>query len=56
MNALVFVSIVEMSLFGLLLPGGGLLLSIDVDILIEPPRGGGGTFGVDMRVARSINS
>ena len=54
MNALVFVSIVEMSLFGLLLPGGGLLLSIDVDV--EPPRGGGGTFGVDMmRVARSIN-
>ena len=54
MNELVFVSIVEMSLFGLLLPGGGLLLSIDV--LLEPPRGGGGTFGVDMmRVARSIN-
>jgi hypothetical protein len=53
MNELVFVSIVEMSLFGLLLPGGGLLLSIDVDVL---PRGGGGTFGVDMmRVARSIN-
>ena len=56
MNELVFVSIVEMSLFGLLLPGGGLLLSIDVDVLLEPPRGGGGTFGVDMmRVARSIN-
>ena len=54
MNALVFVSIVEMSLFGLLLPGGGLLLSIDVDVLLEPPRGGGGTFGVDMRITGSL--
>ena len=42
--------------------GGGILIacgklvfvSIDVDVLLEPPRGGGGTFGVDMRVTCSI--